>query len=205
MSSRVAQMEDSWERSSVPLVRAQELLWKIAMMNTSNNPEVSSPNFFAVKQSQAFRDAEARIEATKAHIKELREEAEREDKRLKESTQAQRDQAREDDRCALLVGRVVLKFAGENTNTWNALWPKIVKSLAQASDADRALFELPPVPRRDEKQVSEAASPAATDLKKIPAVGAPAVATDQKQASEAAAPAVTEPKKKEPAKVADER
>ena len=174
-------------------------------MTTSNISEVPPPNFFAVKQSQSCRDAEARMENTKARIKELREEADRVEKGLKESTKAQRDQAREDDQRALLVGRVVLKFAGENSNTWNNVWPKLVKYMAQASEADRALFGLPAVPRREEKQVPAVAAPAATDQQQVSAAAAPAAATDTKEGSEAAAPAATDPKEIESAKATNDR
>ena len=175
------------------------------MMTTSNHPEITPPNFFAVKQSQSCRDAEARMETTKARIKELRDEADREETGLKVSTRAQRDQAREDDQRALLVGRVVLKVAGENTNTWNNLWPRIVKSLARASEADRALFGLPAVPRREEKQVPAVAAPAATDQQQVSAAAAPAATDPEKIPAIAAPAAATDPKEKEPAKAADEQ
>ena len=100
---------------------------------------------YALDQIGAAMTVDAKIQAARAKAKAAREAAEKADEEAASFGTNRRTVARQNDRRALLVGRVILARAVVDQTVWADVWPELVASLAEASDEDRALVGLPPV------------------------------------------------------------
>ena len=120
----------------------------------TGGPHTNGVNTYALDRTRSSCDLEAAIQKARQRYETARTESRRAEQEVANHTKARRDQAREDDRRALLVGRVLMRLAIDKPETWSGIWPHVEKYLQTESDANRALFGLPPLPRTDLAEVS---------------------------------------------------
>lgn len=134
--------------------------WAKMSTQTTTAPHVLNlpVNDHALTQTGIAMDAVAKIQASKARAIAARKEAEAADKEVKAFRKNRQEDLRKTDRRALLVGRAVLTRAVADRIFWSDLWSDLVESLKDASDDDRALLGLPPMPKTDTQEGSQAAA-----------------------------------------------
>ena len=114
--------------------------------NTELSEAIPPVNEHALSKIASGMDLAAKIKAAKQKADAAREAAKKAAEDLLAASKPRRDQSRDDDRRAMLVGRLVLAQMVVDRSGWNAMWPDLVASLGAASTKDRALFGLPPMP-----------------------------------------------------------